>query len=640
MLHAPDRRRAAGRPARSQRGSPPTTPDRLERLILVVPFGLAPFQPTPAFGAALTGYLTQPSERTHEELWNQCVFDLEGLRRQPETRWDQLKAYNLELAGSGSAGAAIQTLMDAFGWAAVPDDVLARIVTPTSLIWGRHDSIVPLAVGEAASSRYGWPLRVIENAGNEPAYEVPDAFIQALRELAGQRREGTSRERPGVRRDRRRGALRRLARRRCCSPAAVTGCSCSTGRSSRATRSRRISSIRPGIESLERWGLLDTVLATGIPPIDTYAFDFGPFTISGAPGTDETPCAYAPRRTVLDKLLVDAAADAGAEVRERFVVESLVMDGDRVAGIRGHGKGGKTVTEQAAVVIGADGRNSLVADAVGAEEYHEKPRLQVSYYTYWSGLPMDGRFETAVRPGLGFAAWPTHDDLTLVIAGRPIDEFDAVRQDVEGSYHEVLEIAPAFAERVRAAKREERFLGTAVRELLPQALRPGLGAGRRRGLQQGLHHGSGHPRRLPRRRVVRRGARCVVRGRRQLRGRDAGVSGAPRRAGPADVRVHGRPRDARAALTRAAAGDERRQREPGRDGRVRARHRRSDVAGRVLLGRERRTHPGRRFVGLQTRPSAEKEPAAGASRSSAIGSADPDRRLATCEDAPSAEVDE
>ena len=229
----------------------------------------------------------------------------------------------------------------------------------------------------------------------------------------------------------------------------------------------------PGIEALERWGLLDPLLATGIPPIDTYAFDFGPFTISGAPGTEEAPCAYAPRRTVLDKLLVDAASRAGAEVRDRFVVESLVMDGDRVAGIRGHGKGGKTVTEQAAVVIGADGRNSRVADAVGAEEYHEKPRLQVSYYTYWSGLPMDGRFETSVRPGLGFAAWPTHDDLTLVIAGRPIDELDAVRQDVEGSYHRVLEIAPSFAERVRAAKREERFAGTAVRSWLRKPYGPG-----------------------------------------------------------------------------------------------------------------------------------------------------------------------
>jgi flavin-dependent dehydrogenase len=229
----------------------------------------------------------------------------------------------------------------------------------------------------------------------------------------------------------------------------------------------------PGVASLERWGLLDPIVAAGSPHIDTYVFDFGPFTISGAPGTDAAPVAYAPRRTVLDKLLVDAASEAGAEVRERFTVESLVMEDGRVVGIRGHEKGGKTVTELARVVIGADGRYSLVADGVDAQEYNEKPQLQVSYYTYWSGLPMSGRFESTIRPGLAYAAWPTNDELTLVIAGRPIDEFDAVRRDIEATYLETLEIAPEFAERVRGAEREERFVGTAVRGYFRKPFGPG-----------------------------------------------------------------------------------------------------------------------------------------------------------------------
>jgi 2-polyprenyl-6-methoxyphenol hydroxylase-like FAD-dependent oxidoreductase len=76
----------------------------------------------------------------------------------------------------------------------------------------------------------------------------------------------------------------------------------------------------PGVAALRRWGLLERLVAAGCPPIHTYAFDFGPFTISGVPGTREAPVAYAPRRTFLDKLLVDAADEAGAEVREGFTV--------------------------------------------------------------------------------------------------------------------------------------------------------------------------------------------------------------------------------------------------------------------------------------------------------------------------------
>src|SRR6266702_5427986 len=105
----------------------------------------------------------------------------------------------------------------------------------------------------------------------------------------------------------------------------------------------------PGVAALARWGLLDRVTATGCPPVGTYSFDFGPFTVAGSPrATDGNANAYGPRRTVLDKILVDGAADAGAEVREQFIVQEVIVDDDgRVTGIRGHDAGGTTVTEQA-----------------------------------------------------------------------------------------------------------------------------------------------------------------------------------------------------------------------------------------------------------------------------------------------------
>ena len=110
------------------------------------------------------------------------------------------------------------------------------------------------------------------------------------------------------------------------------------------------------------------------------------------------------------------------------------------------------MVERATIVVGADGRHSMVAEAVGAEAYDEKPQLQASYYAYWSGLPMDGRFETYIRHDGAFGAWPTNDERTLVIAGRPFAEFEAYRSDIESTYLAIVDLAPAFAERLRSAR--------------------------------------------------------------------------------------------------------------------------------------------------------------------------------------------
>jgi flavin-dependent dehydrogenase len=232
--------------------------------------------------------------------------------------------------------------------------------------------------------------------------------------------------------------------------------------------------IQPtGIAALDRWGLLGQLLSTQCPPVDTYAFDFGPFTIAGSPGTDDSPVAYAPRRTVLDTLLVGAAAAAGAEVREGFTVEKVLTEGGRVTGIRGHGKGGQVVSEHARVVIGADGLHSAVAAAVRPQHYHDKPPLLCGYYAYWSGLPMDGRFETYIRPHRGWGVCPTHDGLTVVVAGWPYAEFAANKTDIEGNYLKTFDLAPEFAERIRAARRESRIVGTTVPNYFRQPYGPG-----------------------------------------------------------------------------------------------------------------------------------------------------------------------
>jgi 2-polyprenyl-6-methoxyphenol hydroxylase-like FAD-dependent oxidoreductase len=228
----------------------------------------------------------------------------------------------------------------------------------------------------------------------------------------------------------------------------------------------------PGVAALKRWGLLDRLIASGCPPVRSYRFDFGAFSITGAPVGDGNRVAYGPRRTVMDKLLLDAADEAGVEVREGFVVEEVVSEADRITGIRGHAKGGASVTERAKVVVGADGIHSMVARAAQAGQYHERPHLQASYYSYWSGFPMDG-MEGYDRGDRSWAAWPTHDGLAVVIVCWPYDQFEANKQDFERHYLAAFERAPAFRDRIRAAKREERFVGMSVPNFFRKPHGPG-----------------------------------------------------------------------------------------------------------------------------------------------------------------------
>lgn len=227
------------------------------------------------------------------------------------------------------------------------------------------------------------------------------------------------------------------------------------------------------VRSLAKWGLVQQLAQSGCPPIGTYTFDFGPFTIAGAPGTADAPVAYCPRRTVLDKILVDAAGEAGAEFREGFTVEEVLIENGRAFGIKGHSRGGAPVIERAQFIVGADGRGSSVAETVKPRKYDEKPPLLAAYYAYWSGLPMGGRFETYIREKRGFAAAPTHDDMTMVIVGWPYAEFARNKEDIEANYMKAIAMAEDFASRLRGARRMTRFAGAAVPNYFRKPYGPG-----------------------------------------------------------------------------------------------------------------------------------------------------------------------
>lgn len=231
----------------------------------------------------------------------------------------------------------------------------------------------------------------------------------------------------------------------------------------------------PGAQALTRWGLMDRVLATGCPPFTQYTTDFDDYPLAGTPELPpEQPREVAPRRKVLDNLLVQAAVEAGAELREQVVVEDLLWDDDRVVGIRGR-SGGQPFEERASLVIGADGQHSLVARKVDAAVVRSTPPMTFGYYTYWENVPLAGLLLVhRIEAGRVIIGFPTNENLTCLAVQARIADFPEFRTDIEGNYQKGLALSDDVSERISAGRPIERFQGTAD---LPIFMRTATGPG-------------------------------------------------------------------------------------------------------------------------------------------------------------------
>lgn len=230
---------------------------------------------------------------------------------------------------------------------------------------------------------------------------------------------------------------------------------------------------QPGVARLARWGVLDDVVASGCPPLETISHDVDGLRLSATtPAMDGVTAAYAPRRYVLDDLLVRAAVAAGADFMDGTRAEELVLRDDRVAGVRLR-TGDAVATVSAGLVIGADGMRSKVAELVDAPAVRSAPLASCVYYTFWHGLRTGFGFHE--RPGRWVARIPTHDDLTIVAAYLPQSEFQAARRDPAAAYLAAVEsTAPELYEQMMSAERADRWRGTGdQRNYFRQAHGPG-----------------------------------------------------------------------------------------------------------------------------------------------------------------------
>ena len=234
---------------------------------------------------------------------------------------------------------------------------------------------------------------------------------------------------------------------------------------------------RSGVMQLQRWGLLSRLDLQATPAIRSSTFHYGTDSVRVAIKPDlGVEHLYAPRRTILDQMLVDAAEAAGSDVRHGVQLSGLQFDSSgRVIGAWLQHDSDSHVGVGTTLVVGADGRQSTVARLVAAGTYVESRASSACVYGYFNGMPDDGLhwyFERRAAAG----AIPTNHNQHCVFAAVPQSQFASTfRGDVEGGFASVLRCcAPALAQAVAQGQTAGRLRGFAgARGFLRQPYGPG-----------------------------------------------------------------------------------------------------------------------------------------------------------------------
>lgn len=216
--------------------------------------------------------------------------------------------------------------------------------------------------------------------------------------------------------------------------------------------------MKGGVIQLSKWGLLEQVDRAGTPPILKTTFHYRDEIVDvELKPKDGIHGLRAPRRTVLDPILVDAAEQAGVEARYGLRLVDLLKENQRVRGVVLRDTSGTEHCVSAPLVIGADGRRSLVAQKAGALAYRTSRSMTSTIYAYWAGLELDG-YHWHYDLGVAAGAIPTSHGLTCVFVGMKPERFAQGRRDIEGLYASTLaQAAPGLFERLAVGNRVRNF---------------------------------------------------------------------------------------------------------------------------------------------------------------------------------------
>jgi len=198
--------------------------------------------------------------------------------------------------------------------------------------------------------------------------------------------------------------------------------------------------MRGAVVQLERWGLIGEITAADTPAIRSTTFHYGAEAVRVAIKPEHgIECLFAPRRTILDRLLVDAARKVGAEVRHGIALSELeYASTGRIVGVTLKDASGSRATIATDIVIGADGRQSTIAQLVNAKTYVEGCNASGVVFGYFDQLPPDGShwyFAKNVAAGV----IPTNRGHCVFAAVPGPQFFSTYRGDVRRGFLEVLE---------------------------------------------------------------------------------------------------------------------------------------------------------------------------------------------------------